>query len=231
MHVIFAYFARDGFGTKIKCLWNVQSKSDTVAAVSACTKISCVRKFREPGIRKLSVYEIFWIYSINNDERHAGPLAEQPLHLFNIIGTTKIEVSKIPSWGKKDIQPLKFLDSNRRRVKNHSLFSTGFHSPGDVHVYLKGAHKRANTHTPTHTFKFTFTQNCTAKRHTNEHTHPHASPNTKLHDTSGCTHIHTHPHKHVQMTQACTQTYTHVRKQTIQWFSEVEMLITNSWKQ
>ena len=33
------------------------------AAVSDCTKISCVRKVREPRIRKLSAYEIFWIYS------------------------------------------------------------------------------------------------------------------------------------------------------------------------
>ena len=34
------------------------------AAVSDCTKISCVRKVEEPRIRKLSAYEIFWIYSI-----------------------------------------------------------------------------------------------------------------------------------------------------------------------
>ena len=34
------------------------------AAVSDCTKISCVRKVGEPRIRKLSAYEIFWIYSI-----------------------------------------------------------------------------------------------------------------------------------------------------------------------
>ena len=32
------------------------------AAVSDCTKISCVRKVGEPRIRKLSAYEIFWIY-------------------------------------------------------------------------------------------------------------------------------------------------------------------------
>ena len=34
------------------------------AAVSNCTKISCVRKVGELRIRKLSAYEIFWIYSI-----------------------------------------------------------------------------------------------------------------------------------------------------------------------
>ena len=34
------------------------------AAVSDCTKISCVRKVGVPRIRKLSAYEIFWIYSI-----------------------------------------------------------------------------------------------------------------------------------------------------------------------
>ena len=33
------------------------------AAVSDCTEISCVRKVGEPRIRKLSAYEIFWIYS------------------------------------------------------------------------------------------------------------------------------------------------------------------------
>ena len=33
------------------------------AAVSDCTKISCVRKVGEPRIRKLSGYKIFWIYS------------------------------------------------------------------------------------------------------------------------------------------------------------------------
>ena len=33
-------------------------------AVSNCMKISCVRKVREPRIRKLSAYEIFWIYNI-----------------------------------------------------------------------------------------------------------------------------------------------------------------------
>ena len=32
-------------------------------AVSDCTKIFCVRKVGEPRIRKLSAYEIFWIYS------------------------------------------------------------------------------------------------------------------------------------------------------------------------
>ena len=34
------------------------------AAVSDCTKISCVRKVGEFRIRKLSAYEIFWIYSM-----------------------------------------------------------------------------------------------------------------------------------------------------------------------
>ena len=34
------------------------------AAVSDCTKFSCVRKVGETRIRKLSAYEIFWIYSI-----------------------------------------------------------------------------------------------------------------------------------------------------------------------
>ena len=34
------------------------------AAVSDCTKISCIRKVGEPRIRKLSAYEIFWIYSM-----------------------------------------------------------------------------------------------------------------------------------------------------------------------
>ena len=38
------------------------------AAVSDCTKISCVRKVGEPRIRKLSAYEIFWIYSIIETE-------------------------------------------------------------------------------------------------------------------------------------------------------------------
>ena len=33
------------------------------AAVSGCTKISCVRKAGVPRIRKFSAYEIFWIYS------------------------------------------------------------------------------------------------------------------------------------------------------------------------
>ena len=33
------------------------------AAVSDRTKISCIRKVGEPRIRKLSAYEIFWIYS------------------------------------------------------------------------------------------------------------------------------------------------------------------------
>ena len=65
MHVIFVYFVPDGFRTKIKCMWKVQSKSENTesAAVSDCTKISCVRKAGELRIRKLSAYEIFWIYS------------------------------------------------------------------------------------------------------------------------------------------------------------------------
>ena len=36
------------------------------AAVSDCTKMSCVRKVGQPRIRKLSTYEIFWIYSTCN---------------------------------------------------------------------------------------------------------------------------------------------------------------------
>ena len=38
------------------------------ASPSDCTKISCIRKVGEPRIRKLSAYEIFWIYSIS--KRH-----------------------------------------------------------------------------------------------------------------------------------------------------------------
>ena len=63
MHVIFVYFVPGGFRTKIKCMRKVQGKSRESAAVSDCTKISCVRKVGEPRIRKLSAYEIFWIYS------------------------------------------------------------------------------------------------------------------------------------------------------------------------
>ena len=37
------------------------------AAVSDCTKISCVRKVGEARIRKLSAYEIFWIYRSSNE--------------------------------------------------------------------------------------------------------------------------------------------------------------------
>ena len=33
------------------------------AAISDCTKISCVRKVGEPRRRKLNAYKIFWIYS------------------------------------------------------------------------------------------------------------------------------------------------------------------------
>ena len=42
------------------------------AAVSDCTKILCVRKVGEPRIRKLSAYEIFWIYrtSIYEERYH-----------------------------------------------------------------------------------------------------------------------------------------------------------------
>ena len=36
------------------------------AAVSDCMEISCARKVGEPRIRKLSAYEIFWIYSIRD---------------------------------------------------------------------------------------------------------------------------------------------------------------------
>ena len=69
MHVIFVYFVRGGFRTKIKCIrnWSKGSKqvreSTAVSMVSDCTKISCVRNVGEPRIRKLSAYEIFWIYS------------------------------------------------------------------------------------------------------------------------------------------------------------------------
>ena len=37
------------------------------AAVSNCTKISCVRKVGEPRIRKLIAYKIFWIYSTDEN--------------------------------------------------------------------------------------------------------------------------------------------------------------------
>ena len=67
MHVIFVYFVRDGFRTKIKCMRKAQSKSRESVAVSDCTKISCVRKVGEPRIWKFSAYEIFWIYSTNSN--------------------------------------------------------------------------------------------------------------------------------------------------------------------
>ena len=62
VHVIFVYFVRGGFRTKIKCMQKVQSKSENPQ------RSATVRKFHthevgEPRIRKLSAYEIFWIYS------------------------------------------------------------------------------------------------------------------------------------------------------------------------
>ena len=64
MHVIFVYFVRGGFRTKIKACKRYKQVRES-AAVSDCTKISCVRKVGEPRIRKMSAYEIFWIYSIS----------------------------------------------------------------------------------------------------------------------------------------------------------------------
>ena len=65
------------------------------AAVSDCTKISCVRKVGEPRIRKLSTYEIFWIYSTL-----LNGLVIRRLHgSLNIIWRTKRV--------RDDLEPLK----------------------------------------------------------------------------------------------------------------------------
>ena len=52
MHVIFVYFVHGGFRTKIKCMRTVQSKSENLQ--------------RSATVRKLSAYEIFWIYSMSS---------------------------------------------------------------------------------------------------------------------------------------------------------------------
>ena len=61
---MFVHFVRGGFRTKIKCMRKGTKQVRGSAVVSDGTKISCVRKVGEPGIRKLSAYEILWIYSI-----------------------------------------------------------------------------------------------------------------------------------------------------------------------
>ena len=63
MHVIFVYFVRGGFRTKKKVHAKGTKQVRESAAVSGRTKISCVRKVGGPRIRKLSVYETFWICS------------------------------------------------------------------------------------------------------------------------------------------------------------------------
>ena len=65
MHVIFVYFRmwRLPYENKMHAKGTKQVRESAV--VSDCTKISCVRKLREARMRKLSAYEIFWIYSID----------------------------------------------------------------------------------------------------------------------------------------------------------------------
>ena len=58
MHVIFVYFVRGGFRTKLKCMRNTKQVRES-AAISDCTKIPCVRN---QAHTKIDAYEIFWIY-------------------------------------------------------------------------------------------------------------------------------------------------------------------------
>ena len=66
MHVIFVYFVRGGFRMKIKYMRKVDTKQiRESAAVSDCTKISCIPKLgsRAQDTKIECAYEIFWIYS------------------------------------------------------------------------------------------------------------------------------------------------------------------------
>ena len=64
---IFVYFVRGGFRTKIKCVRKLKSKSEhagNLQSPATVRKFHAYGKVGEPRIRKLSVYEIFWIYSM-----------------------------------------------------------------------------------------------------------------------------------------------------------------------
>ena len=64
MHFIFVYFVRGSFRTKIKCIPKIQSESENPQRSAAVRNFHVYERLGVPRIRKFSVYEIFWIYSI-----------------------------------------------------------------------------------------------------------------------------------------------------------------------
>ena len=63
-HFIFVYFVHRGFRTKIKCILKIQSKSENLQRSAAVQKFHAYERSGGPRIRKISAYEIFWIYSM-----------------------------------------------------------------------------------------------------------------------------------------------------------------------
>ena len=63
MHVIFVYFVRGGFRTKIKSMQKVQSKAENLQRSVTVRKFHLYERSESPGYQKMSAYEIFWIYS------------------------------------------------------------------------------------------------------------------------------------------------------------------------
>ena len=61
MHVIFVYFVRGGFRTKIKCVRKVQSKLENPQWSATVRTFHAYERSESRGL--LSAYEIFWIYS------------------------------------------------------------------------------------------------------------------------------------------------------------------------
>ena len=73
------------------------------AAISDCTKISCIRKVKEPRIQKMSAYEIFWIYSTSIDlKTHQAQISVR--HFFRTLPwpqrkcTGQIKAKMITRW-------------------------------------------------------------------------------------------------------------------------------------
>ena len=62
MILIFVYFVRGVFRTKIICIEKVQSKSENPLPSVAVLKFHAYERSEIPSIRKLSAYGIFWIF-------------------------------------------------------------------------------------------------------------------------------------------------------------------------
>ena len=139
--MLFSYISYAEASYENKMHAKIKKQVRDSAAPSDCKKISCIRKVGKPRIRKLSAYEIFWIYStcmrardhdhrIKNDTHaHVHDASELKIGLPRLRGKSATssrssacqQISSVGSSAKKQKPWQKMLRESVQRAQRLAL--------------------------------------------------------------------------------------------------------------